>query len=534
MTAERSGRGGVLALDAWPPPPVSYLAAVAVVPALAAALAVAAIALGLRGVDWAAQLYRIHLFQSYGFLGFDASWYGGQAPLAYSVIFPALAGTIGVPAVVACSAAAAAWAFDRLVRTHLGQAARVGSAVFAAATVVEVVVGQLAFLLGLALALLCVVALVSGRRWWAVTAAVACACTSGVAAGFLVLALVAWAVVVPARRRLCVALATVAVAPVATLSLAYGQGGSFPFRFSGLAFILGLCATAWLLLPAGARVLRVGTALYACASIAAFVVPNPMGGNMGRLGTAIGVPLLVSAAWPRRKAALCVVALPLLGWQWGPGLGAVTSARSDASRQASYFAPLIGEIAGVHQGPARIEIPPTHDHWEATWVAPTVPLARGWERQLDKAYNALFYAPGPLDANAYHAWLDANGVSFVALPDVALDYSATAEGQLLAAPPAWLQPVWSAAHWKLWRVVGSPGLVTGPADLTTLGAGQFTLTASTPGDVLVRVRYSPTWGIDGAGACLTPAPDGWTGIRIDRPGTVQVTAGILPRASSAC
>ena len=217
-----------------------------------------------------------------------------------------------------------------------------------------------------------------------------------------------------------------------------------------------------------------------------------------------------------------------------PGARRVDHLAVYASRKASYFAPLLTEVAQLSHGPARIEIPPTRDHWEATWVAPTFPLARGWERQLDMGYNALFYAPGPLDADAYHAWLEANGVSYVALPDVPLDYGARTEGTLLAAPPAWLTPAWSTPQWKVWAVDGSPGLISGAARLTTLTADQFSIDAAAPGDVIVRVRYSPTWTIDGGGGCLAPGPSGWTDVRVQRPGTVQVVAGLLPRASSAC
>jgi hypothetical protein len=406
--------------------------------------------------------------------------------------------------------------------------------VFVSGTVVQVMVGQLPFLLGLALALLAVLALSEGRRWLAIPAALACACTSGVAAGFLVLAVVAWAIADPARRRDCAMVAAAAIAPVAALSLAYGQGGSFPFAFTGLGFILGLCAVAWVMLPPSARALRVATVLYAAASVGFFVVQTPMGGNMGRLGTAIGVPLLVSLTWPARRAAWFLLAVPLIGWQWGPAVGAVTTSRVDASKQASYFSPLLAELAAKTVGPARVEIPPTRDHWEATWVAPTFPLARGWERQLDLDYNPLFYNGQAVDPSAYKAWLDTNGVTFVALPDVQLDYSARTEQTLLATPPSYLQRVWTSPHWTLWHVVGSPGLVSGPAQLSALSAGQFTLQASAPGDVIVKVRYSPTWTIDAGAACLTPASGGWTDVRVADAGLVRVVAGILPRSSNAC
>ena len=54
-------------------------------------------------------------------------------------------------------------------------------------------------------------------------------------------------------------------------------------------------------------------------------------------------------------------------------------------------------------GPFRVEIPFTDNHWESRWVAPHVPLARGWERQLDRERNALFYDGRPLTPARYRA-----------------------------------------------------------------------------------------------------------------------------------
>ena len=36
-------------------------------------------------------------------------------------------------------------------------------------------------------------------------------------------------------------------------------------------------------------------------------------------------------------------------------------------------------------------MPLTHNHWEAADLAKVVPLARGWERQLDQKANPIFY-----------------------------------------------------------------------------------------------------------------------------------------------
>ena len=65
----------------------------------------------------------------------------------------------------------------------------------------------------------------------------------------------------------------------------------------------------------------------------------------------------------------------------------------------------------------RTEIPSTYRHWESYFAAAKLPLARGWERQLDIAYNSIFYHS--FSPSNYRHWLDENGVRFVALPDAA-------------------------------------------------------------------------------------------------------------------
>ncbi len=50
-----------------------------------------------------------------------------------------------------------------------------------------------------------------------------------------------------------------------------------------------------------------------------------------------------------------------------------------------------------------------------------------------------------------------NGVRFVALPDVKLDYAAVAEGALLEAGVPGLRPVWHDSHWKVYAVVVDSG-----------------------------------------------------------------------------
>ena len=103
-------------------------------------------------------------------------------------------------------------------------------------------------------------------------------------------------------------------------------------------------------------------------------------------------------------------------------------------------------------------MPLTAAHWEAAELAghDGVSLARGWERQLDTRYAALFYRPG-LTASAYGAWLEENHVAYVALPDTSLDYAGRAEGALVAHGLPYLREVWRSRHWRLFEVIHRRG-----------------------------------------------------------------------------
>jgi hypothetical protein len=164
-------------------------------------------------------------------------------------------------------------------------------------------------------------------------------------------------------------------------------------------------------------------------------------------------------------------------------------------------------------------------HYEAAYVAAAVPLARGWERQLDMVDNPLFYEPG-LDATAYRAWLLANGVEFVAVPDVSLDPSALEETSIVTAGPPYLEPARHDDHRRVWRVVGSPGLVTGDAELSARDADHLVIDAHGPGSVLVRVRWTGYWSLSGP-ACVGPSAEGWTQLDVSAAGRLVLQPAFL-------
>jgi len=201
---------------------------------------------------------------------------------------------------------------------------------------------------------------------------------------------------------------------------------------------------------------------------------------------------------------------------------------------SSYYQPILQYLEPRVGVQTRVEIPPTSDHWEARWVAAAVPLARGWERQVDNSENPLFYTRGGLTPDTYHAWLEANGVGWVAIPDVSLDYAAVKEARLVVNGLPYLQLSYTGAHWRVWRVDGNPDLVVGPGYMVTLGADRFSVSADEPGPLEVKVRYTPYWSVVGTTACVSASPDGWTELQVFQPGLVEVNAQLLAPKPAAC
>ena len=133
----------------------------------------------------------------------------------------------------------------------------------------------------------------------------------------------------------------------------------------------------------------------------------------------------------------------------------------------------------------RIEVVPTQRHWETVHVASRLPLARGWERQLDMGRNAIFDA-AELDPEAYHEWLREHAVRFVALADAPIDPSGVDEACLVGSGLPYLELVWRDRHWRLFRVLDAEPLVDGPARLVALDPERIVLDVTASAPVLVR------------------------------------------------
>ncbi len=493
------------------------------------------LALGLTGPDTPAQEYRVWLFKHGGAVLWDDQWYGGHTVPGYSVLFPPLGALFGVQVLGCLACVASTVIVTRLLRgrgrtRHHEHDHDLALVWFSVATVANLVVGRMPFALGMAFGALALLGVREQRTKTAWIGAIGSSLASPLAGGFVLLIGIALLGTLQRRRVLPLAGAASGI----VVALLFPEHGVQPFPAVTFLSLLALIGAGLIVVPKHEVAIRRGLLLWAASAAVFFFVPTQIGGNIARPATLLAGPL-AAMLLARRPRVLLVVAIPLLGWQIGPVHGALAT-YGDASGQAGYYTGLLDYLDHGPVAAGRVEIPFTRAHWEASFVAPHVPLARGWERQLDMEYNSLFY-DGTLSAESYHKWLLERGVRFVARPDVELDSSAVQEAKLLDAGQPYLELAWSDAHWKVWLVTDSPGLVRGPATLTELGVSSLTVNFHAPGVATVLVHFTPYWQLDdGHEACVYEEADGWTGILTKEPGLVRLSARLtvsgLTRASA--
>lgn len=503
-------------------------------PVLAAAIAYMAVR--PPSVDLAAQLFRCELFASNGFLAWNNYWYGGHYLLGYSLLFPPLGAAVGASVVGGLAAIASTGLFGFLARRHYLARAQWATLWFGSGMIATLLSGRLTFALGVAIGLAALVALDSERPPLAVPLAAATSFASPVAGFFLLL--IGGTLALVGERRKGAILGFSAIVPIVLMAVAFPTSGPEPFVLSSLLGTLAVTLFVLVALPSKERLLRRGAALYAAAVLVVYAVPNAMGGNVVRLSNlAAGSVLVLGLSGPRRRLLLALCAVPLLYWQWQGAVRDVSQAITDPAAQRSYYTPLISTLRERTQGaPVRIEIPPTQDRWEVYYMGQKFLLARGWERQLES--DELEFFRSNLTPAGYRAWLQAHGVSYVALPKkTSFDYISRREAAMVAGGLPYLKPVWSNQDWRLFAVRGADGLIQPPARLDSIGADWFRLKTPRAGDFLLRIHFNRYWTVSSGVACLR-ARGPWTMFEAKRPGSFHVdtdlSAGALLGRRRVC
>jgi hypothetical protein len=486
--------------------------------------------------DMAAHAYRAWLFQHEGLTPWNAQWYGGHNVLGYSLLFAPLAALAGPMAVGVVAALVSGALFIPLARAvaPTREMASVAAWLFTGGVLSNLAIGRMPFLLGVALGLAAWMCARDGRHVPAGALALASMWASPVAGAYVLLGAAALAVGGgrPALKP-ALWLALPALAGGIVMWALFPEGGTDRFAASAFWPMLAISAGGVALIAPRRRTVLVAGLLYLAVLVGAFVVPSPFGQNALRLGVLAG-PSVLALAHRRRPPvlALAVVGVGLVYLQWLPAVRAVAEAHGDPSTHAAFQDEARDFLARVAKPGERVEVPLTLNHWEAADLAQEVPLARGWERQLDQKANPIFYSSKPLTPARYHAWLRDNAVRWVALPSTRLDYSAKAEAKLLDGGLSYLQLVYRSPRWRIWEVRGTDPPASNGARVLAAGPNWFEVDA--PRATVVRYRYTKYWS--SSDACVSRSPNGWTSIHPDRAGVVMVRARfeVEPQPGAAC
>ena len=496
---------------------------------IAAAFAIAYLIIEPSSADYAAQVFRSGLFEDEGLSAWNNLWFGGHHTPGYSVLFPYLGSLIGPRETAALATVLSAVLFSAIAYRRWGDRARLGVIWFAAGAAISLYTGRLSFALGIAIALAAVFASQRGWRPLGIAFAVLTPLASPVAALFLACAAVAHSVA--ERSRAGLELAVAALGTAVMLAVAFPEGGTEPFVASSFQPALLIAIAVFLAIPREEKLLRYGVAAYAAALAAAFLLDTPMGGNATRMGALFLGPALAFGLWRRQKFLLVVLAPFLVYWQLSPVVRDLETVAAQPSVESAYYAPVRDFIRGVpnHQR-YRVEVLPAVHHWESTHVPKGIYIARGWERQLDRKLNALFYEDenGPLTSAAYRIWLDQLAVGFVAVPGSKLDYAAEAEARLIAEGQPYLEKAFVSKNWTIYRVLDPAPLAFGAGKRAKLTREGFKLIVDSPGATIVKVRWTPYWSIEEGTGCVEESTNGFTRVIAPEPGTFRIGVDFSP------
>jgi hypothetical protein len=472
------------------------------------------------GRDFSAQLAHAELAELHWPALLDLRWYGGFDPLGYSVLSPPVMALLGVPLTTALAYVATVVLFAALLK-NAGVVRPVAGAIIGAVCLTgNLVVTRTTFTLGLALGLGALLALISGRLRVSSGLAVLAPLASPVAGLFLGLA--GGALFLSGKRRAGMTLAVSAMVPTIAVGVAFGNGGYQTFgakqALISLLVCLGVAGLCW-----RTAVVRWGGLLSAVLVTAAYLLPTPVGTTATRLPELFAAPIIVAVATVRLGTVIATTITVVL--LLPPVSITELRERGDPALSAGFYTPLLNQLTARRvAGP--IEVVPTQRRGEAAFIAPLVPIAKGWSRQADTGRNAIFYNR-TLNADTYRKWLDDNAISYVAISQGPYDWSATDEATLVRGGLPYLQTVWWDKTWTLYAVTKPRPVISFPGQLIDRGPVSLTVSLPEPGEYVVRLRWSRY--LTASNGCMRPTEDGWSMVVVERPGTAKIEASLLPR-----
>ena len=256
---------------------------------------------------------------------YDLAWYGGMHPVSYSAVSPYLMAFLGVrPTMVVAGTLTAGLLALLLERSRFVSRPMLPAVVGAVALTGNAVSGRVTFGLGMLFGVATLLAVFA----WSVDARthpwlfrlraaaillLTALTTAGSAVAGLFLGLVAAALWLTGRHRMAYAVGGPPVVVVAVSAWLFPLSGVQPMAWNSAILPTVAALTAVLLFPRDWRLLRVLGWIYLVAVQLAWLVPSPVGTNIGRLGlifTGVALTALVAERgppgaprWPAARSA---------------------------------------------------------------------------------------------------------------------------------------------------------------------------------------------------------------------------------------
>ncbi|MFC3576615.1 glycosyltransferase family 87 protein [Streptomyces yaanensis] len=490
--------------------------------------------LATGGGDLAAQEAWARFAGTHGGSAYGLFWYGGMHTANYSLLSPYLMAGFGVRTVTVVSGLAASWLAAVLI-VRAGVRRPAGPALLASLALwCDVASGRTTFALGVAFGLAGCVLLTRERRLVpAAVYATLATMASPVAGLFLAVVGAGFLLVRDWGRALVLLVPPFAVVATTTLLFPFhGEQPMHPDRiWQPVLFGLAVAVPA----PRGWRVARWSGVVYAVGTVLVYLIPSPIGTNVERFAelfapAALLAVLLTAPRLRTLRRSLLIAALVFSVFWVGRKTVSDLYVSTTVPAWAADTGGVIRALEGLGADRSRVEVVPARNHREATALAPHVNMARGWNRQLDVERGRLFY-DGTFSAATYRSWLDRWAVGFVVLPLGKPDGPAEQEARLVRENrPAWLEPVWQDAHWRVYRVREAVPLVSAPA--TVLGTTSTEMEVRMPraGSVTVRIAYSP-W-LHAESGCLSREGE-FARLTVTSPGAYRISSQYAPSPAPA-
>ena len=299
--------------------------------AMSAALGLLVVLVARWGPDWPAQEFRAWTAAHDGLVSWTSQWYGGEALPGYSVLYPLFAVVFGAGLTGLLAVVITTWTVS-----SLAPAGHVRARWFVVAVglglIENLLIGQVPFLLGVmfaVVALRCIAQ--AGRPWVIGLAACACALASPLAGASL---LIGQALVVGFGLRRCAWLST-ALIGIGFSVVVGGAAGPYPLQWQSMAAITAFSIGTMVLTLTANRALRCFGATYLLVALVLVLEPNPIGGNVARIGKLIALPLMVRfvvvpPGWLKR-AMVTLAAMAAAAWPTAAFTSSIVRGADDPS-----------------------------------------------------------------------------------------------------------------------------------------------------------------------------------------------------------